>query len=176
MTNCSKIIYLIGRPGCGKYTIAQEICKYGFILCDNHLINNPIFSLLNYSKIPDYGWESIDLIRKAVLGFLAQHKQGNYVLTNVLYETDEDHQIYKQVEQMALRRESIFLPIKLIISQEENLKRITQLSRHNKWKSVDPEDILPKNELIRVPYFFELDVTNLLPHETAQKILDKIRF
>lgn len=172
----SKIIYLIGQPGCGKYTIAQEICKRGFTLCDNHLTNNPIFSLLNYSKIPDYGWESIDSIRKAVLGFLSQHKQGDYVLTNVLYETDEDHQIYKQVEQMALKRGSTFFPIKLVISEAENLRRITQPERRAKWKSVDPKDIAARHSLIKVPYFFELDITRLLPHEAAQRILDQIKF
>jgi len=64
MTKFTKIIYLIGNPGCGKYTIAQEICKHGFTLCDNHLINNPIFSLLNYNKIPDYEWQSIDSVGK----------------------------------------------------------------------------------------------------------------
>lgn len=174
MTNSSKIIYLIGKPGCGKYTIAQEICKHGFILCDNHLVNNPIFSLLNYNKIPDYGWQSVDLIRKAVLDFLSRHKQGNYILTNVLCETDEDRHIYKQVEQMAIKRGSDFIPIKLAISPEENLRRIIQSERRNKWKSVNPADISPKQKLINIPYSLELDVTNLSPNEAARRIISQI--
>lgn len=41
------IIYLLGFPGTGKYTIAKEICKQAdFKLVDNHLINNPLFTLI----------------------------------------------------------------------------------------------------------------------------------
>ena len=66
----SCVIYLIGKSGIGKYTIAQELAKANFIICDNQLINNPIFTLLNYdgfSKIPDIGWEAIRRIRTAVI-------------------------------------------------------------------------------------------------------------
>lgn len=38
------IIYLSGKPGVGKYTIAKALAnKYGFIVCDNQLINTPVF-------------------------------------------------------------------------------------------------------------------------------------
>ncbi|HJD60261.1 MAG TPA: hypothetical protein LFW20_06440 [Rickettsia endosymbiont of Omalisus fontisbellaquei] len=40
------IIYLIGKPGTGKYTIAKELSKSGYVICDNQLINKPIFALL----------------------------------------------------------------------------------------------------------------------------------
>ena len=42
------IIYLIGYAGTGKYTIAKELEKSGYVICDNQLINNPINALLNY--------------------------------------------------------------------------------------------------------------------------------
>ncbi|MEY4463771.1 MAG: hypothetical protein RLZZ81_742 [Pseudomonadota bacterium] len=42
------IIYLIGKPGTGKYTIAKELVESVYIICDNQLINNPIFALLGY--------------------------------------------------------------------------------------------------------------------------------
>ncbi|MCC8400282.1 MAG: hypothetical protein LN563_06965 [Rickettsia endosymbiont of Platyusa sonomae] len=45
------IIYLIGKPGTGKYTIAKEIARAGYSICDNQHINNPIFSLLNYDGL-----------------------------------------------------------------------------------------------------------------------------
>ena len=34
MTN---IIYLIVKSGSGKYTIAKELAKQGYIICDNQL-------------------------------------------------------------------------------------------------------------------------------------------
>ena len=47
--NNTNIIYLTGKPGVGKYTIAKELAaNHGFIVCDNQLINNPIFELLQY--------------------------------------------------------------------------------------------------------------------------------
>lgn len=53
----SCIVYLIGHPGTGKLTIAQNlVSSLEFIICDNQLINNPIFTLLNYdgfSVIPE---------------------------------------------------------------------------------------------------------------------------
>ena len=80
--NNTNIIYLTGKPGVGKYTIAKELAaKYGFIVCDNQLINNPIFELLaydGYAKIPDFGWEAIGNIRRCVLTFLAKEINNNY--------------------------------------------------------------------------------------------------
>lgn len=38
-------------------------------MCDNQLINNPIFELLaydGYAKIPDFAWDTIARIRAAV--------------------------------------------------------------------------------------------------------------
>jgi dephospho-CoA kinase len=32
------IIYLIGKPGTGKYTISQELAKSGYVICDNQLV------------------------------------------------------------------------------------------------------------------------------------------
>lgn len=53
------IIYLTGKPGVGKYTIAKELAaNHGFIVCDNQLINNPIFELLQYDG---YAKEKADL-------------------------------------------------------------------------------------------------------------------
>ncbi len=86
MKNNTTIIYLTGKPGVGKYTIAKALASdYGFIICDNQLINNPIFELLQYdgyTKIPDFAWDSIARIRTEILQFLAKVPQNSYVLTN----------------------------------------------------------------------------------------------
>jgi adenylate kinase family enzyme len=35
------VLYLIGKPGVGKYTIAKSLCsKHNFIIYDNQMINN----------------------------------------------------------------------------------------------------------------------------------------
>lgn len=80
----TKIIYLIGKPGVGKYTIAKKLAEnYGFVVCDNQLINNPIFELLQYDgygDVPEFAWDNIARIRKEVLDFLSKEQKHNYIL------------------------------------------------------------------------------------------------
>jgi len=46
------IIVLIGFAGTGKFTIGRELCeRTGAKLIDNHLINNPVFKVLNADGI-----------------------------------------------------------------------------------------------------------------------------
>ncbi|WP_341756738.1 MULTISPECIES: hypothetical protein [unclassified Candidatus Tisiphia] len=160
------IIYLIGKPGTGKYTIAKEIAKAGYSICDNQHINNPIFALLNYdglTPIPEFAWDAIGLIREGIFNFLSQEISNNYVLTNCLYEVDGDRKLFNQVQQLAANRKSVFIPIKLLISAEENIKRIQHLDRLPRYKSIDVQDVYPEYPLIQIshPNLFELDVTNL---------------
>lgn len=172
----SVIIYLIGKPGTGKYTIAQELSKSGFIVCDNQLINNPIFTLLNYDgfkAIPEIAWKAIEQIRKIVFDFIVTAQKPNYVLTNFLYEDDGDRRCYSQVESMATKRGSLFIPVKLLISTEEHLKRIIEPSRSDRWKSIDPQEAHLIKPLITIehPNLFELDVSQFSASQAAEKIL-----
>lgn len=175
MTN---IIYLIGTSGTGKYTIATEIAKNGYKICDNQLINYSIFTLLNYNgfnEIPEYAWEAIRGIRENILGFLENEPDNNYVLTNVLGNIDRDYKIFEQVETVALKRGSIFVPVKLIISEEENIRRIQNEDRLLKLKSIDPEDAKAQILInIKHPNLLTLDVTKLSRKEAASEIFAHI--
>lgn len=173
------VIYLIGNPGAGKYTISQELSKEGYIVCDNQLINNPIFELLGYdgtSKIPKIGWDAIGHIRKAVFDFLSKEHDHNYVLTNCLYETKGDRECYTQVLEMVEQRQSTFIPVKLTLSLEQNTERITNPLRRNRLKSIDPNDLSLTKNLIKIdhPNLLTLDVTDLSPVQVRQRILDHI--
>lgn len=172
------ILYLIGTSGTGKYTIATEIAKRGYKICDNQLINHSIFTLLNYdgfTQIPEYAWEAIRGIRDNILDFLTNELDNNYVLTNVLGDIDYDYKIFDQVETVALKRGSVFVPVKLIISEEENIRRIQNQDRLLKLKSVDPKDAKAQI-LIKVehPNLLTLDVTKLLKEDAANIIFGHI--
>jgi hypothetical protein len=170
------VIYLIGKPGVGKYTIARSLIRYDFVVCDNQLINNPIFELLNYdglTPIPEFAWDAITKIREVVLDFVAIEKNNNYVFTNVLLNDDADKALYEQVKQTAIKRGSLFVPVKLAISKEEHLKRVTQPTRRQRWKSVDPNEVEDRKSLLEFedPNLLILDVSNLSADAVAQSIM-----
>lgn len=181
MTQNTAIIYLTGKPGVGKYTIAKVLAaRHGFIVCDNQLINNPIFELLQYdgyAKIPDFAWESIARIRAEVFNFLTKSHHNSYVLTNCLADTDEDRQLYNQVKQVAETRGSLFIPVQLQISTEEHLKRLTRPERRSRWKSIDPSDAEDNGPLISIshPNLLKLNISNLSPEDAAGSIMNHIK-
>lgn len=171
------IIYLIGRSGSGKYTIAKQIEKYGFKIVDNHLINNPIFSLLDLDSvtpIPDFAWEIVAQIRAIVFNFISKEHKHNYVLTNELLEDEGDHQCFKQVQEMAERRGSLFIPVRLHLSKEENQRRIQVPERALRFKSTQIDEHAYEKPLIQVrhPNLIDIDVTDLTAEVVAQNILE----
>jgi ribosome-binding ATPase YchF (GTP1/OBG family) len=174
------ILYLVGKPGVGKYTIAKALAeKYSFIICDNQLINNTIFELLRHDKsaeIPDFAWGSISQIRDCVLKFLTAYKKNNFILTNYLLEHDGDKKLYEKVKNMAELRNSHFIPIKLLITQEEHLRRVVMQERRARLKSLDPQyayDPVPLLSIVH-PHLLELEVSHLTPGNAAETIAQHI--
>ncbi|MEK6734218.1 MAG: hypothetical protein AABY27_03840, partial [Pseudomonadota bacterium] len=171
------IIYLIGRSGTGKYTIAKELAQSGYKIIDNQLINNPIFSILdldNGAPVPKEAWEAIGKIRNIVFDFMSNETQHNYILTNELFDDDiGDHQCYAQVEEIAIKRGSIFVPIKLQISEAENIKRITNQARALRYKSLSIDERDRDRKLIQIshPNLLEIEVSDLTPSAVAKIIL-----
>ena len=173
------ILYLIGKPGVGKYTIACELAKHGFVVCDNQLANNPIFQLLNcngFSKIPEFAWNAIKKIRDAIFDFISIEPNNNYVLTNVLNEDEGDRLLYAQVKQLAYDRKSIFVPVKLHILEDEHIKRIKNPVRRERYKSIDPNDTCDQKELLNISdvNLLEIDVSYLSSEEAVEKILNHV--
>lgn len=169
-------LYLIGFAGTGKYTIAKELAKFGYKVIDNHLINNPIFSLLDLddvTPVPDRAWEAIGKIREAVLDFIAGSPSAKYVFTNVLLEDADDHASYDRRVENAKRRGSLFIPIKLYISPHEHEKRVKSAERKEKFKkTIWPHDEIQKGLIhISHPHLRELDVTDLTAAQAASKIM-----
>lgn len=74
---------------------------------------------------------------------------------------------------MAEARESKFIPVYLIISEEEHLKRVIQLDRRERWKSVDPEEVYDQTLLLKIEHqdYLELDVNTPKAEGSAEFIL-----
>lgn len=174
------MIYLIGFAGTGKYTIAKKISEYGYKVVDNHLINNPIFSLLGKNgaqNASESATEKVGRIRHIVLQFVKNNKHTNYVLTNQLLENDYHHDIYNKILHTAKKRNSIFIPIMLVVSSEERARRIVQPERAQRFKPTDVKEAYRPRRAIKITHenLIELNVTHLTADEAARKIMEGVQ-
>jgi DUF438 domain-containing protein len=180
------VIYLIGFPGTGKYTIAQQLSAMsGAKLIDNHLINNPIFSVIEQDGIvyaSEALWEKIREIRQIVFDTVKDFvpKSFSLILTNHLADGDEDDvEIYHQIESLALARGNHLVPVRLFCEPEELYRRIAMPQRAERYKITDADyarrhfhQEQPLN--ISHPNLLDLDVTHLPPADAAQAILHHV--
>jgi hypothetical protein len=99
------------------------------------------------------------------------------VLTNCLLETDPgDRAAYEKVEQLAMRRGSVFVPVLLTASDAAHADRITSPERAERFKMTDAAGAIHKRrttELLRVihPNRLDLDTTRLPPATAARMII-----
>lgn len=180
MQNC--IIYLIGFVGVGKLTTAQEICRQdpSFRLFDNHAANNLVFSLARkdgHTRLPPAIWAPIHQIRAILFDVMVDQapQEFNFVMTNALEHNDEpDWRVYKAVQDMAMRRGSHFLPVRLICNEEENKRRITSPERELKLKQMTADGVEEwhKGEVLipDCPHL-TLDISSSASRDSANKIL-----
>lgn len=181
------MIYLIGFPGVGKYTTALEICAQAdFKLVDNHLINNPVFGLIEMdgkTKLPDTVWSNTRRIRDAVLDTMIHISPPDYsfVLTNMLLESDpQDRRWFEDVENVARARGATFVPVVLSCALEEHKKRIVTADRAARFKEIDsarPQRLHETESVLKIehPNMLALDVTDISPVRAADIILEHAR-
>lgn len=182
-------IYLIGFPGTGKYTIAREICRQAedFRLVDNHLINNPVFSLIaadGITPLPQQVWDNTEKIWNVVLDTIVNISPADYsfVFTNALLQSNPaDRGWLLQLQDMAEnKRNGIFVPVRLACAVEELKKRIVNNDRKIRMKTIDPlapQRYAQHEEVLRVEHknLLNLDVTHLNPETAATAILNHAR-
>jgi len=179
------LIYLIGFPGTGKFTIAREIVGKAadFRLVDNHLINNPVFTVLTLdgkTPIARRAWDNTLKIWEAVADTIVHVSppEFSFVLTNALIEGDDgDLQHYERIKAMATQRNARFVPVRLIISDiEEHARRMTAPNRAERFKENRPEAAAKYSRTKGVlqmdhPHLLTLDVTRLNAAEAADHVL-----
>jgi len=177
------IVYLIGYAGTGKYTIAREIAALtGVVIVDNHLINNPVFSVVGVDGItplPAGVWEKIAGIRRIVLDTIAELARpgASFLFTNELYEEmPVDRRLYEDIAILAAKRQALFVPVILHCEPEELYRRVASPERAVRFKLRNADrtrENIRTNRLLHVdhPNCLELDVTYLSPIQAAQAII-----
>lgn len=179
------VIYLIGFPGIGKYTIAKEMAqKADFVIVDNQLMNNPIFSLVKADGVRQLDhrvWGYIHRVRDVVFDAILNLTplEQNFVFTNVLTENPKDRAVYNRVEELAKERSSHFFPILLTCDLAAHKMRIISADRKERMKDVNPltpEQYHAKQDLIRVthPHILSVDVSSNSASDAAAIILSHI--
>lgn len=180
------IVYLIGYPGVGKFTIAKALCQLtGARLVDNHLANNPIFSIIGAdgdTPIPEAAWDRVKALRDILFDTILHVAPLNlsYVLTNVLLNDDGDTALFEQVRSLAGQRASLFVPVVLRCEKREHLKRVAAPGRAEHHKDARPasvEKLMAEHPLLPIvhPHLLDLDTTSLSPQDAASRILDHVR-
>ena len=107
------IIVLIGFAGTGKYTIGRELSeRTGSRLIDNHLINNPVFKVVNadgITPLPVGIWDKVKEIRAVVYEAIRELSPPDlsFVFTIELFESSPgDQRAFIDLEQLARARGS----------------------------------------------------------------------
>jgi len=176
--------HLIGYPGTGKYTIAQEIKKrLDCRIVDNHLINNPVFTVARIdgkTALPPQVWENTGKIWRIVLESIRDLSPAhfNFLFTNALFDTDpDDHDWFREICDFVDARGSVYIPVRLeIADKEEHRKRVTATGRDERFKATDPqgpERFRARGPILCInhPNVLTLDVTDLSPENAAIAIL-----
>jgi shikimate kinase len=176
------VIYLLGYPGVGKYTIATEIGSMtGAVVVDNQLINQPVLALLNWdglSKLPPEIWQSAAQIREVVLKVMEDlaPRSISYVLTNALEDDPQSDALFHRIRHVAAARGSVFLPVVLTCDPAEQARRVTSTERRRRLKVSDAEQLRDYMATTAMyaptdPNLLVLDTTHLTSTQAAEAIV-----
>ena len=180
------IVALIGFAGTGKYTIGRELCeRTGARLIHNHLINNPIFAVVNadgVTSLPPGIWDRVREIRATVYQAIRELSppEMSFVITTELRESNPlDHLAFQNLAELAAARQSRFVPIRLICGVDELCRRVADPGRVAMLKEISPELARKKSledEVLKVqhPNLRTLDVTKRTASGSVDAILDEI--
>jgi shikimate kinase len=183
------VIYLIGIPAVGKYTIAKEIGRLtGAKVVDNQLINLPVFSVIGFDgkdtfPFPEEAWTEIEKIREAVLTVIRDFcsPDDSFVFTNVLQAYDEgDEALFRRIETLALTRGSGFFPVWLTCRPEVLRERKDSADRRERFKDTDVTNItryVEEFEVLKLPHpnALTLDTSEEGPKTLARRIINHIQ-
>jgi predicted kinase len=183
------VIYLIGIPAVGKYTIAREIGRLtGARVVDNQLINLPVFSVIGFDgkdtfPFPAEAWKYIEKIREAVLTVIRDlcPPNASFVFTNVL-EADipGDELLFRRIEEVASRRGAAFFPIWLTCDAEVLRERKNSSERRERFKDTDVTNItryVEEFKVLKVHHAngLTLDTSEEDCESIARRIIDHVR-
>lgn len=140
------IVVLLGFPGTGKLTIARTLASIlDAMVIDNHWINNPIFGVIEpdgQKPLPPSVWARTSEVRAAVLetiGTLSRPERAFILTYSGMKQETYDITSLRLMHKAAMDRESAFVPVRLLCSEEELRRRIVNEDRRKNMKMVNPD-------------------------------------
>ena len=172
---------MLGYPGMGKRTVGVELAdRLDGVLVDSQLLFYPVVALWRWdgkSWMPSQIWDRVALIRDVVLQTIEDlaPTTNNYIFTNVLKDEPDGVASFEQLQSLAQRRGSLFLPVMLTCDIDVQVSRIDNADRIALRKGSDPEGYRRHREntvLFQPPKdeTFTIDTTKTRPEENAEKI------
>ena len=116
-----------------------------------------------------------------MLGFIRDDaaEGASFVFTNVLANQPGDRRLFRKIERLAEKRDSVFIPVWLTCDPRELRKRKDRPDRRERLKDIDLTNIkfwTEEFEELKIahPHALTLDTTRSRPEVTARKILDHV--
>lgn len=144
------IVLILGYPGTGKFTVAKELVsalsteEVPVRLIDNHATANILFDLIaeadGQSVLPSGVLDNvreINLIIARTIDELSP-REWSFVLTHHLRDNERNHSYVGQLQAIAERRGSIFLPVIFVCEPQVLVQRVTQVERRSRNKLAEP--------------------------------------
>lgn len=184
--NC--IILIMGFAGTGKRTVGEALSrKTHFKFVHHHTWIDPILNLLgnDYSvwwELNEKGWEKLNAARDVIFSTIVDvcPQSSNFIITYEMIDKDPYHNIfYNKILEMVEKRQSHFLPVRLICAENELVARVETEDRKKFFKLRDAEFIRMRSREHEVfytshPNEITIDTTDKSPNEAAKIIIAKL--
>lgn len=176
------IVYLVGPPGVGKYTVGKLVAeRLSAKLLDNHYWSNPIFEIVepDGGALPTGVWDRTNDVLSAVLETVARFgpAERNYVFTHAVSDPGGhplDWIIAGQLLWVAERRGASLLVVRLSCGEDQLRERISREERRGRFKTTDAGQARALAALGPFPvgheWILDLDTSRLSPADTADRI------
>lgn len=175
-------VLLMGFPGVGKLTIANELSTLvSAKVIDNHWFNNPIFRLLDddgIAPLPNGISEYTGRIRQVVLDAIVAYSptSASFIFTQALVEGNQGSiRTFEQIAGAAQQSAASLIPIRLLCDEDELARRVSTPTRREQLKSIDARASRQRSRNARVfdpqhPFTKDLDVTSKSARTSAAAI------
>lgn len=178
------IILLISYHGVGKGSIARELSKLTGIKPLDQEFSEKFIHKIAYEKdgVTKKTLFYTSALKKIMLGIVEHctRMEQSFIFAEQLFQGNQEHsRIYHDIEQVANKRGSVFVPIRLNCSYDEIFLRYENDVRYKKYRHaniIDIEDVCLSNQLISVshPNYINLEISGMEHSRVASMIADKL--